>query len=224
VPVYSDNTSRLAALAEATWGAGRGNSDVIFVKLAAGVGSGLVFGGSIFRGSVGAAGEIGHITVDENGPACRCGNRGCLETYAGVPAVLAALRPVLGEQVTLGHVLEASTAGDRACRRVIADAGRVVGTALAGVCNLLNPEKIIIGGDLAAAADVLFNPLRASLRRHALGMTFDAAQITAAELGDHAGALGGVALVLHEGEPLPASSAELLPALLPAQQAGMPSR
>jgi len=202
VPVYQENTSRLAALAEATWGAGRGCDDLIFVKLAAGVGSGLVFGGHIFRGSVGAAGELGHITVDENGPACRCGNRGCLETYARVPAVLAALRPAFGDDVALPQVLAASAAGDRAARRVISDVGRVVGTALAGVCNLLNPSRIIIGGDLAPAGDELLVPLRSSLRRHALPMTFEAVTVVVAELGDRAGALGGVALVLHEGEPV----------------------
>lgn len=210
LPVFQDNTSRLASLAEATWGAGRGASHLVFVKLSVGVGSGLVFGGRIFRGAIGAAGELGHVTVDENGPACRCGNRGCLETFARVPAVLAALRPAMGDGVTLAQVLAASADGDRACRRVIGDVGRVVGTALAGVCNLLNPERIVVGGDLAAAGEVLLQPLRMSMRRHALVMTYQSARVVAAELGDQAGALGGVALVLHEGASVLPTSADAL--------------
>ncbi len=95
-----ENDANLGALAEMVWGAGRGCSDLVYVKAATGVGAGLVFGGRLFRGAGGTAGEIGHMTVDERGPVCRCGNRGCLEALAGADAVLGPLRRRHGERLT----------------------------------------------------------------------------------------------------------------------------
>lgn len=212
-PVLLDNTCHLACLAESAWGAGHGCPDLIYLKLSYGVGSGLVIHGRIYRGAIGAAGELGHVTVHEEGPACRCGSRGCLEVYAGIPAVLAALRPLLGENVTVPEVLAAAAAGDRATRRVLADTGRVVGRAMASVCNLLNPGRVVIGGDLAAAGEVLLDPLRDALCRSALQIVGESLQVVPAALGDQAGALGGVALVLREGQRL-AVAAE--PSFVPA--------
>ena len=154
-PVLVDNNAHLGALAELMWGAGIGCQDLFYLLLSTGIGSGVIVNGHLVRGAAGAAGEVGHMTLDDSGPTCRCGNRGCLEAYAGVPAILAALRPVLGEDITLDQVLDASMSGNRAAQRVIGDAGRVVGRALGAVSNLLNPERIVIGGDLALAGDVL---------------------------------------------------------------------
>lgn len=200
VPVTSDNTSHLGSLAESVWGAGIGCQDLLYLKLSTGVGGGLLVGGRIFRGAVGAAGEIGHMTVDDTGPACRCGNRGCLELYAGVPAVLAALRPVLGDDVTLEVVLGQLRRGNRACQRVIGDVGVTLGRTLAGVCNLLNPRRVVVGGELAGAGEVLLEPLRASLDRHALPIISGALEVVPGVLGGMAGALGGVVAVLRQGE------------------------
>jgi predicted NBD/HSP70 family sugar kinase len=204
VPVSVDNTSHLASLAEVVWGAGRGVHDAMYLKLAHGIGAGFLFNGRIFRGSIGAAGEIGHMSIDEDGPVCSCGNRGCLELYAGVPAVLRAVGETLGTDITLPEVLRAAEAGDRICRRVIADAGELIGRVAGAACNLLNLDRIIVGGDLAAAGDMLLDPLRLSLERHALPVASASVTVVRAALGDIAGALGGVALVFREADRLEA--------------------
>src|SRR4051794_25462594 len=128
-PVHVDNDANLGALGEAAWGAGRGHRDVAYIKAATGVGAGLLLGGRLYRGRAGTAGEIGHTTIDENGDVCRCGNRGCLETYVGTPMLLSLLRRSHGQDLTLRDVLRLATEGDVGCRRVIADAGRYIGVA-----------------------------------------------------------------------------------------------
>jgi predicted NBD/HSP70 family sugar kinase len=202
LPVWIDNNAHLASLAEIVWGAGMGCRDVVYILLSTGIGGGLILNGQIVRGVVGAAGELGHISVDDSGPTCRCGNRGCLEAYAGVPAILSALRPVFGDDVTLSDALEASASGSRAAQRVFADVGRLVGRTLGGVCNLINPERIVVGGEVARAGEVLLEPLRESLLRHSLAISADSVDVVAAKLDDQAGALGGVALVLRADTPL----------------------
>lgn len=195
-PVLMDNTSHLGSLGEITWGAGAGCRDVVYVKLASGIGAGFTFNGEIYEGCLGAAGEFGHVTVDELGPACRCGNRGCLEVYAGGPAVCGALSLKYGRDVTLREVISAVVDGDRAASRVVADAGHFVGKAVANMCNLLNPERVVIGGDLAEAGEVLLQPIRAAVTRLSLAISADAVEVVAGRLGPLAGPMGAVALVL----------------------------
>src|SRR4051812_23467732 len=160
LPVLVDNDANLGALAELVWGAGRGCSDLVYIKVASGVGAGLVLGGDVYRGFSGTAGEIGHFTIDETGPICRCGNRGCLEAFVGAEGVLEPLRRRYGEELTLREVIDRALDGDTGCRRVIADAGRTLGVTVAGLCNLLGPEVVIVGGDLARAGDLLLAPIR----------------------------------------------------------------
>lgn len=198
VPVALDNTAHLAGLAEVMWGAGAGARNALYLKMSYGIGAGLLLDYRVFRGAIGAAGEIGHVSVDYEGPACACGNRGCLELYAGTLAILSALRPLRGSDVTLDAAMAAARRGDRACTRVIADAGRRTGQVLANVCNLLNPELIIVGGELSAAGDVLLDPMREELSRYALGLASSCVRVVPAKLGNRAGALGGVALVLRK--------------------------
>lgn len=205
MPVALDNTAHLAGLAEVMWGAGAGARNALYLKMSYGIGAGLLLDYRIFRGAIGAAGEIGHVSVDYDGPACECGNRGCLELYASTTAIVSALRPVRGEDLTLAAAVAAARRGDRACTRVIADAGRRTGQVLANVCNLLNPELIIVGGELAKAGDVLLTPMREEISRYALGLTSSCVRIVPAKLGNRAGALGGVALVLRESEGLGAA-------------------
>lgn len=202
LPVVCDNTGHLGCLGELRWGAGAGCRNLIYVKLAVGVGCGLVFNGEIFHGATGVAGELGHVSIEEDGPACRCGNRGCLEAYVGLPAVLSALAPVLGENATAADVVAAARDGNRACLRVLDDTGRVLGRSLAGISNLLNPERIVIGGELAAAGDKLLTPVRVALHRCALPTVAEGLEVTAGQLGDSAGAMGGVALVLQGNREL----------------------
>jgi predicted NBD/HSP70 family sugar kinase len=165
------------------------------VQAATGIGAGLVLGGRIYHGATGAAGELGHIPVDETGPICRCGNRGCLETLAGAEAVLEPLRRRRAELRTLRDVIERAGEGDRACARVIEDAGRALGRGVAGACNLLAPERVVVGGELSRAGELLLEPLRAALRRAAVGSMRDV-PVVAGVLGERAEVLGAVALVL----------------------------
>jgi predicted NBD/HSP70 family sugar kinase len=208
LPVRVENDANLGALAETVWGAGRDCSDVVYVKVATGVGAGLILNGRLYHGHAGTAGEIGHVTIDEAGPVCRCGNRGCLEAFAGAEAVLEPLRRRHGERLTLRQVVVQAEAGDVGCRRVIADAGRALGLAIAGVCNVLAPERVVVGGELARAGALLLEPLRATVGRSAIAATREV-PVLEGVLGERAEVLGAVALVLRESqrfvaEPAPA--------------------
>ncbi|GAC1610632.1 MAG: hypothetical protein NVS3B26_18470 [Mycobacteriales bacterium] len=195
VPVRVDNDAHLGALAEWTWGAGRGCDDVAYVKFAAGIGCGLVIGGRPCRGRGGTAGELGHLLVLPGGPVCRCGNRGCLEPLAGAEAVLALLRPALGP-ATIPEVVAPALTGDAACRRVVGDTGALVGQAVAALVNLLNPVRLVVGGPLAGAGDCLLDPLRQAVARSAIPSAAEDLTVLPGELRDRAEVLSAVALVL----------------------------
>ncbi|QOR71099.1 ROK family transcriptional regulator [Ruania alkalisoli] len=205
VPVRQDNTAHLGALAEAVWGAARGSRHVVYVKVSAGLSAGLVIDGQMCRGALGATGALGHTCAVPDGPLCSCGSRGCLELYAATPAILEAVRPHHPDASFEG-VAERAADGDRPCRRALADAATMLGRSLAGVCNLLNPESIIVGGDLTAAGDLVMGPLRTAVTDHALPIATQALSIGWGDLGDRAGAMGGVALMLQEPESIGASS------------------
>jgi glucokinase-like ROK family protein len=198
LPVLVDNDANLGALAELHWGAGRGCSHFAYLKVATGIGAGLVIRGRLFRGAGGTAGEIGHTTVDEAGQVCRCGSRGCLETVAAAPAIVELMRSTLGDDLTAEAVIERAADGDPGCRRVIDDAGRHIGSAIADLCNLFNPERIVVGGTLGAAGDVLLDPLRDAVRRRAIPSAAEDVQIVPGVLGERAELLGALALVLYE--------------------------
>ena len=202
LPVEVANDANLGALSEWRWGAGRGVRDLVYLKVATGVGAGLILRGEPFTGWGGTAGELGHIVVQPGGAICRCGNRGCLETVAGAPALLAGLGPAQGHRLTIADVVARAGAGDAGCRRVIADAGRAVGTAVAATVNLLNPQRIVVGGDLAAAGALLLDPLRDALDLAAIRSAAAEAEVVEGALGDRAEVLGAVALVLRRGAAL----------------------
>jgi predicted NBD/HSP70 family sugar kinase len=128
---------------------------------------------------------------------CRCGNRGCLEALAGADAILAPLRPRHGERLTLREAVALAAAGDHGCARVIEDAGRVLGLVVAGVCNLLAPERVLIGGELATAGPLLLDATGAMVRRSGIGAVRET-PVLAAVLGERAEVLGAIALVLRE--------------------------
>ena len=198
MPVYVDNDANLGALGELVWGAGRGLSDLAYIKVASGVGAGLVISGQIYRGPGGTAGEIGHITLDESGPVCRCGNRGCLETFVGSRHVLNLLASSHGSDLTLSRVVQLAQRGDLGCRRVLADVGRQIGTGVANLCNLLNPRRVILGGDLAEAGDLVLDPIRESVARYAIPSAARQLSVVPGTLGGRAEVLGALALVMSE--------------------------
>ncbi|HEX6538046.1 MAG TPA: ROK family transcriptional regulator [Candidatus Dormibacteraeota bacterium] len=195
-----DNDANLGALAESAWGRGRGVPDFAYLKVSTGIGAGLVLNGSLYRGSSGIAGEIGHTTIDEDGVVCRCGNRGCLETVAAAPALLEMLRAAYGD-LTLEDLLTLSTSGDIGCRRVITDAGRHIGVAVANLCNTLNPALIVVGGELAAAGEVLLTAIRDSMARRALSVAERTTEVVTGAFAERTAVLGAVALALQEGDP-----------------------
>jgi len=195
VEVIVENDANLGALGELTYGAGRGATDMIYVKITSGIGAGLILNGRLYRGWGGMAGELGHVLVQHEGAVCRCGNRGCLETAASTPALLEMLRRSHGE-LTVEDMLRLAHDGDLGCRRVIADAGRVVGSAAAMLLNVLNPERLVVGGDLAAAGDLLLDGVRESVRRTALSAAADGASVVAGVLGQRAEVLGALTLVV----------------------------
>jgi predicted NBD/HSP70 family sugar kinase/biotin operon repressor len=200
ITVHVDNDANLGALAEARFGAGRGVGDIAFVMLSSGVGAGLILGGHLYRGSGGTAGEIGHTIVDENGAICHCGNRGCLETQASTPALLEMLRASHGPELTIADLISLAQDGDAGCRRVLADAGRHVGVAIANLVSLFNPRRVIVGGELAAAGEILMRPLSEAVERFAIPAAAREVDVVACELGARAEVLGALALALGESE------------------------
>jgi predicted NBD/HSP70 family sugar kinase len=202
IPVELDNDANLGALAEVSFGAGRGLADVVYVMMSAGIGAGLVLGGRLYHGASGTAGELGHVQIRPDGAVCRCGSRGCLETVAGTGPLLSLLRPTHGAELTLHALLELVVDGDLPARRVVNDAGRAVGRALADLCNYLNPAAVIVGGDLSLAGDSLLDGIREAIDRYALPGAAAAVEVRAAVLGERAEVLGALALVIADTERL----------------------
>ena len=196
MPVEIENDANLGALAEMTWGAGRECSNFAYIKAATGIGAGLVIDGRLLRGASGTAGEIGHTTLDESGALCYCGNRGCLETVASGPAIIGLVSSGHPETLTLGQVIELAAGGDVRCRRAISDAGREIGVAVAGLCNLINPERVIVGGLLSRAGELLLQPIREAIRRHAVFAAAERVEVVAAAFVERAELLGSLALAL----------------------------
>jgi predicted NBD/HSP70 family sugar kinase len=208
MPVVVDNDANLGALGEWIWGAAQGDNDVVYLKASNGVGAGLILAGQPYRGAGGTAGELGHTIIDPSGPMCRCGNRGCLETLVGIPAILELFRPALGA-VSIGEIIARADQGDPACRRGLDDAGRIIGNAASHLCNLINPQRIVVGGELAQAGEILLAPLREAIARAAIPSAAEDALVTAGVLGDRAEVLGALALALREsGRGLLARRAE----------------
>jgi glucokinase-like ROK family protein len=206
-PSFLDNDANLGALGEQAWGVGRGCANMAYIKLGTGVGGGLILNGELYRGQFGSAGEIGHITIDAHGPYCRCGNRGCLESLASVPALLKQAQAALDsgrasllqrEALSAPALVGAAQAGDELAVALIEQAGVAIGVAVAGLVNLLNPPLVVISGGLAAAGDMLLGPLRATVRQRCLPMLAAGLSIVGAQLGQEAVALGAVHLVLQQ--------------------------
>jgi len=193
-PVVFDNDANLGALAEVTWGPHNTVDNLVFVKIGSGIGAGLILGGHPFSGSLGITGEIGHETITDNGVACHCGNRGCLETVASTSVMMA----LLGTRapVSTADIVRNALSGDSATLPVLDDAGAAIGRGLASIANLINPEVIVIGGPLAGLDQILLDPIRRGLLRHAVPSVGEATGLVMSSLGDRAEALGAASLIL----------------------------
>ncbi len=202
VPVVVDNDANLGALAEVRWGAGAGSRATIYLKMATGVGGAVVLDGSLLRGTSGTAGEIGHVSLDPSGDVCRCGNRGCLELIAGGTALLQSIRSAAPHYGDLRALVAGAVDGDQVCRRLIADAGTNVGIVLGGLVNTLNPDRIVLGGELGGAGDLLVEPLRQGLARAAIPAATEHLTVVPGQLGAHAEVLGALAVAFMEAQRL----------------------
>jgi predicted NBD/HSP70 family sugar kinase len=198
LPVFLDNDANLGALAEVTWGPHIGSNNLVFVKIATGIGAGLILNGVQYRGSIGVSGEIGHMPIDEYGMPCHCGNRGCLETVASTRIMLELLGRAPVPSTTPADIVRNGLAGDRPTLRVIDDGGFAIGRSLATIANLVNPDTFIIGGPLAGLGDLLLGPIRHGFNRYALPVVAESTVLAVSSLGDKAEALGAVSLVLQQ--------------------------
>ena len=196
--VFIDNDANLGVLAEATMGAARDATSVAYVSISSGIGAGLVIDGQPYRGHRGLAGELGHVLIDPQGSLCRCGNRGCLETVASGPALTQLLEQSRGTKVSTPELVRQALQGDPGAKRLITDAGRAIGTALASLVSIFGPDTIVLGGELGEAGDLLLDPVREAIERYAPPASTEGLRIVPGALGDRANLLGAVALVLRQ--------------------------
>lgn len=199
--VHVDNDANLGARAESRWGELAGRSVGAWVKASTGVGVGMLLDGRVHCGAKGLAGELGHVTVDPHGELCHCGNRGCLELTAGTPALVREYAQVTGRTVAPEALVAAAVDGDVVARRLVEEAGTRIGEVLGGLVTLLDPERIVVGGDLAAAGDLLIDPLVAALRQRAMPAVAEGVSVAVSALGDRAEVLGALALALDHAVP-----------------------
>jgi len=195
--VAIDNDSKMAAYGELRWGSARNLRDFLYFKLHSGVGGAAVVNGELVHGHTGAAGHFGHISVELQGEICRCGSRGCLEVFAGIPAILEAITSVHG-RISLQDFFALLTNGDPACVRVFHDAALRVGQVAGMMCNALNPEAVMIGGALSSAFDLLTPHVRAGLVSNAQSANHNVAFLRGS-LGHHASAMGALGIALNTG-------------------------
>lgn len=197
-PVHVDNASNLVAAAEWRVGAGRGKQNLVTIDIGDGIGAGIVAAGRPVRGHRGGAGEFGHTSIDPNGPLCRCGARGCLEAIASGPAILDRLDDP--RIVKTADLITRAVAGDPRSIRALADTGRTVGRALAGLCNLLDPERVIVAGELARGGELLLGPMRHALEAGLLLDPDGTPDLVAGQLGDAAAVTGAVLLAIDHAQ------------------------
>jgi glucokinase-like ROK family protein len=204
VPVSVGNDAELGALGEWAYGAGRGECNLAYIKVGTGVGAGLLLDGHIYRGTTGSAGEIGHITIQENGPLCTCGNYGCLEAMAGGHAIarkareavemgkrtqLSAIPP---EKILAVDVAAAAQRGDLIAQQIVTEAGIYLGIAVGSLVNLINPGMVVVGGGVSQLGDLLLDPIRKTVQERSLNSAAKVVRITSAVLGRRASSMGAV--------------------------------
>lgn len=204
VPVFADNDARVALAGELVWGAAKGRQNALMLTLGTGVGGGILAEGRIVRGAAGIAGHLGHYTVDAQGPLCICGNRGCLETYFSARAIESEAAAVLHRAAPTSmsgspscrEVFEHAAAKDKAALLIISNAIAVLAGAIAGMFLMLDPEVLIISGQIAAAGEQLFGPLREDVYERTRPYLRREIPIVPSQVSDSTGVLGAAALVL----------------------------
>jgi glucokinase len=213
--IIIENDANAAAIAEAKFGAGTDLKDFVFIIWGTGVGGGIILDRKIFRGPTGGAGEVGHISIDYNGPLCNCGNRGCIESYIGQRYLSQRTKALLQimkaekkiskiEELVGGNldsvepyiIAQAAEQGDETAREILKEAGQLLGYALASVVNLLDIEHIIIGGGISAAPAFVFQAIAQGLSSRVLTPHRTTVKVLRAKLGNDAGIIGAASLVM----------------------------
>lgn len=214
VPVYLNNDANLAALAEHRFGAGQGINDLIYLTISTGIGGGIISQGRLLLGAKGLAAEVGHMTLEPEGPPCGCGGWGHLESLASGPSIArraveemekgtetSITRLVEGElsKVTAKVVAQAAQEGDPLANSIFKEAGFYIGLGIANLLHILNPQLVILGGGVTRAGDLLFDPIRATVKAHTMPSYQEGLKIVPAALGGDVGLLGAAAFVLRTG-------------------------
>jgi len=210
-PVFIDNDANAAALAEFRFGAGRGTKNMVYLTISTGIGGGIIIDKKLYRGGIGGAGEIGHMIIQINGPKCGCGNRGCLEALASGKAMAELARELVKinkrsliyklaegkiKKITAITIEKASKARDRLALSIINEIGRRLGTGIANIINILEPDKVVIGGGLSSIGKPLFTSIRKTAKELSLEPGRSSTKIVPAKFKREAGIRGAVALCL----------------------------
>ncbi len=198
LPVFLDNDAKLMTLAEYRLGHARGFKNALCLTLGTGVGGGVIIGGGLYRGANNAAGEMGHVPINEKGPRCNCGGSACLETYIGNNRILNEARKIFKRDISLEELSAKAGRRNKQALNIWLQVARRLGIALAGVVNLLNLDAVIIGGGVANAGPVLFNKLKETLKSQAMSVQAGHVKVFKAKLGSEAGLIGA-AIIVKEG-------------------------
>jgi len=211
-PAYLDNDVNLAALGEARRGAGKGVDDLAYFNIGTGIGGGIIIGGKLYRGC-GNAGEFGHQIIEPNGPTCLCGKRGCLESLASGTSIARRAKEYLAvhwdslivrmagtvDKVTAESVAQAAREGDELAQRIWRETGEYLGLGVANVVNILNPRRVVLGGGVIEAGDLILDPVRQTVRERAMTQLAEDVQIVPGALSDQAGIIGAICLAIERG-------------------------
>jgi glucokinase-like ROK family protein len=215
VPVFVDNEANAGAMGESWFGAGKGVQNMAYLSVGIGLGVGIVINGELYRGSTGYAGEMGHFTIEPDGPICGCGNRGCWETLASeraalrrvVEAIRTGRRTVLsrqeGDRLTMDDVATACADGDQVARDALAETGRYLGIGIAGVINTFNPDLVIVGSTVGCCGELVLEEAEKEVRARGLRQLAEGVKLVQAALGKDSCAMGGISLVLSDLLSLP---------------------
>jgi glucokinase len=213
IVTYVINDANAAALGEHRFGAGMGFDNIVYLTVSTGIGGGIIIGGELYSGTDGCAGEIGHMTVEANGPQCHCGNFGCLEALAsgwavaktaierinnGGKSYIVELVDGKIDNITAEMVAAAARRGDQLAADIVAEAAKYLGVGLANLVNIFNPELIVIGGGLSKMGGMLLKPARKVLKERAFQLPAQTARIVRARLGSNAGIIGAASYVFHQ--------------------------
>ena len=198
LPIMIENDVNACAVAERTYGCCRDCGDFLWVTVSNGVGGGLILGGSLYRGAFGAAGEIGHLIVEEDGPVCPCGHRGCLEAMAAGPAISRRYKALTGRWESARRIAELARENDRNALTVLHQTGEYLGRGLGRAASLLNLRRYVLGGGVMQSFDLMEADIRKSFQREAFARPNRNAEILPTSLHYEAGLLGAAAIAFSQ--------------------------